>query len=585
MKLLRQYIRLIRKIWIDAKGVLCLYSAFTIFGSIMPTIAAYSQKLFINSLENFSIFSAVVGFLVIYVVIKYLKSIYQYVDSFFAHKFIFKVKFIFNRYLTRRLYNESQENFFDPTFNDKLNKVYQGLENIPFQIFEINGIYIKVFVLAVIQIPLVITYSPILLLLIGLDSLFTILTAQKFSKAQYELEHKLTREQRKSNYYGSIFSSKANAKEIRIFGAQDFFYQNWIAIFKQLNSTRNAFNIYKQKIQILISLWNYILSSTLLIILFYQLLNKNIDFGTFTFLYYFIPAASAQFKDLIQSLLGDIYTNYLNIEHYVNYIGSEECDIKGTNKDIDFKILEIKNASYKYPTGKQYAIKNISLSIAKGEVVSILGYNGSGKTTLSKIMIGLLPPSEGSVCINGEDINKTNRHDVSPMFGIAYQDFTRYLLSVKDNIGFGYIERYNDDNIKKAFQEADGDLLLEKLPTGLETKLGKAFYNDGIDLSGGEWQKIALARTYMGNHCVLLMDEPTASIDPMKEMEMLKHFKSVLKNRTAILISHRIGFARLADRIIMMNEGIIVESGSHEELLLKDGLYSKLFNSQKELYI
>ncbi len=585
MKILKQYFSLIGKVWGNARVILCLYIAFTILGTIMPTIVAYSQKLFITSLEKSSIFIVVIVFLIIYVVIKFFKSIYQYVDSFFAHKFIFRVKFIFNKYLTQKLYNESQESFYNPSFNDKLNKVYKGLENIPFQIFEINGICIKIFVIAFIQIPLIITYSPFLLILVVLDTLFSILTTRKFSKAQYELEQQLTREQRRSNYFGSIFSSKTNAKEIRIFGAQNFFYQNWFNIFKQLNHTRNKFNIKKQRVQNFISLWNFFVSTALLVILFYQLINKNFDFGSFTFLYYIIPAVSEQFRDLIQSLLGDIYTNYLNIEHYVKYIGSKSDDSNNINENIDFQTIEIKNVSYMYPNGKQYAIKNIMLSINKGEIVSILGYNGSGKTTLSKLIIGLLPPAEGNIYINGEEINKINRNDVYRIFGIAYQDFTRYLLSVKANIGFGYIEKYNDDNINRAFQEADCDALLEKLPAGLETKLGKKFYNNGVDLSGGEWQKLALSRTYMGNHCVLLMDEPTASIDPIKEMEMLKHFKTILKDRTAILISHRIGFARLADRIIMMNEGVIVESGSHEELLSKDGLYSKLFNAQKELYI
>lgn len=402
------------------------------------------------------------------------------------------------------------------------------------------------------------------------------------------MEQKLVREQRKANYFGGLFSSKANAKEIRIFTAQGFFLKKWLENYKSLNVTRSAFEIKKQKIQILLSIWDFLINSVLLlVILFIQLIYRRIDFGSFILLYTIVPATCSQVKALLQAFMGDIYNNYLHIQHYVEYVNNEYIDdrtekIEGAD---NFKMIEFRNVSYIYPTGVQQAVKNISLSIQKGEVVSILGYNGSGKTTLSKLITGVLSPSQGNIYINGEEVNKSNKHKFSYIWGLAYQDFTKYLLSIENNIGYGYIEKYNEENINKASQDAKCDSLLTKLPNGLKSLIGKIFYDDGIDLSGGEWQKIALARAYMGEHSVLILDEPTASIDPLKEMEMLLHFKDILKDRTAILISHRIGFARLADRIIMMNNGEIVESGTHNELMQLNGLYKKLFDAQKELYI
>lgn len=583
MRIVKQYLWLLKKIWNNAKGLLSLYMIIVLVGMIIPTIVSYSQKLFISSLEKSSQLFLVSIFLITYVAIKFMKSIYQYVDSFFAHKFIYKVNFIFNILLTKSLYKEPQQNFYNPTFNDRLNKVSKGQGIIPFQIFSINEMVMLIIVLSFVQIPLIITYSPILLSLIALDSLFSLFTVRKFAKAQYELEQKLTREQRKSNYLGGIFSSRANAKEIRIFGAQEFFFEKWIGIYKHLNQTRNSFDIKKQKTQILISIWNFLINGALLVILFFQLINKQIDFGSFIFLYTVIPIACGQLKALIQAFMGDVYANYLYIQHYVEYV--TDYKIKESDEYTDFQVIDLKNVSYIYPTGTQYAVKDISFSIKKGEVVSILGYNGSGKTTLSKLITGVLSPTAGSVTINGEEVNDKTKNKFSFIWGLAYQDFTRYLLSIKNNIGYGYIEKYNDENIDKAFQDAECRMLLEKLPNGLESLMGKNFYDEGIDLSGGEWQKIALARAYMGNHSVLVLDEPTASIDPLKEMEMLLHFKEILKDRTAILISHRIGFARLADRIVMMDKGTVVESGTHDELLRKNGYYAKLFNAQKELYI
>lgn len=585
MSVIRQYFALIRKLWKDVKVIFFIYTAFMFLGSIMPTIAAYTQQLFINSLEKELILPYVIFFLILFVMIKFFQSIYQYVDSYWAHKFIYSVKFDLKKYLMKKLYKEHHEKLYMPTFNDLLDKVNQGIEIAPFQIFEINGMLVNIIVLIFVQIPLIITKSPSMLLLVLVDSLLSLLTTRKLSRVEYELEQSMTREKRKVKYFGNVFSSKPNAKEIRIFGAQKFIYNNWRDHFRFLNRTQNLFQIKKQLILAIISIWNFVINNMLLIILFYQLLKGDIDLGTFTFLYILVPSLSEQFKGLIQSMLGDLYKNYLTIEHYIKYI-DEEIHENGAEGNLkNFQTLEIKNVSYKYPNGKHWAVDNVSLFVKRGEIISILGYNGSGKSTLSKLMIGLMSPSEGSILINGKENHEYRKSDVYSLFGMAYQDFTKYLLSVNDNIGFGFIEKYNDENINKALQKAECDNLLKKLPNGLETKLGKTFYSDGVDLSGGEWQKIDLARTYMGDHCVLIMDEPTASIDPLKEIDMLKHFRTILEGRTAILISHRIGFARLADRIIIMNEGKIEESGSHEELLRKDGLYAKLFNSQKKLYI
>lgn len=596
MKILKQYLKLVREICGNGGGgALFLYVLCAAAGAVMPTVTAWSQKLFVAGLEKLSPCIAVAGFLGLYVVVKCFCSVYQYIDSYFAHKFIFKVKFIFNRRLTQKLYRESQERFYDPAFHDMLSRINQGMEKIPFQIFRINGIGIKVIVLLLVQFPLIIAYSPTLLLLVLSDSLFSLLFTRKLSGEQYELEQRLTRENRRASYFGGLFSSKSAAKEMRIFQTQDFFFRKWQDSYKQLNRTRDGFHIKKQRTQNFISMWNLFIGSGLLVILFYQLLHKRIDFGTFVFLYHIIPAVSEQVRDLIQSILGDGYVNYLTIEHYLDYVRTETQDIRDTAKDntvdlldfesLNFQSLEFENVSYRYPTGEKDAVQKVSFSIRRGEIVSILGYNGSGKTTLSRLATGLLTPTEGSIFLNGERLGSYDRDAVYSVFGIAYQDFMKYMLSLEDNIGFGYIERYGDENVRRALRDADGEALLAKLPAGFATRLGKEFYDDGIDLSGGEWQKIALARAYMGGHQLLLMDEPTAAVDPIKEMEMLKYFKSVLKGRTAVLISHRIGFARLADKVILMDGGRLVEAGSHEELIKNGGLYAKMFHAQRELYV
>lgn len=588
MKIWKQYRKIIRIVWKNGKGLLCLYTGLMVFSTLLPTIAAYSQKWFLTALERTYPLIIVCVFLAVYTGIKFLNSLYQYVDSFFAHKFIFKVNFIFNSFLTEKLYKEPQENFYAPDFNDKLKKVSKGQEKIPFQIFGINGIFIKIFVIGCIQIPLIIADSPLLLMMVFLDSFVSLLVIGKIARHEYELEQKLIREQRKSDYFGEILSSKAHAKEIRVFGAQTFFYQHWFEGFRQLSRTRERFNISKQRRKMIAAVWSFFINSAVLVMLFYLLLQGSIDLAGFIFLYTIVPATSEQCKDLVSSITGDVYGNFLDIEHYIKYVEeTSSSDIRidtASAKCIDFQKFEVRNISYMYPNGSRLAVKDISLTINKGEILCILGYNGSGKTTLSKLLTGILAPTSGDIFINDRNVREYGTEERFQLFGIAYQDFTRYMLSVRDNIGYGYIEKYDEETITEAFQAANCETLHAKLPQGLETKLGKLFYTDGVELSGGEWQRLALARAYMGNHEILLLDEPTASIDPIKEMEMLQYFRQILKDRTAILISHRVGFARLADRIIVLKDGVLVENGSHEELLNRKGFYSQIFYSQKDFY-
>lgn len=586
-------------IWDDGKYNLLLYTIISMIGRILPIILSYSQKYFINSVERKSIMIIVFFSLICYVFIKFLSSIYQYIDSYFAHVFILRNNFIFNKKLTMKLYKEQQSHFYEVEFNDKLKQIELGYTRIPFQFFSVNGILMLLIVFFFIQMPIIIKNSFYLLIPVVSAGIFSLFVSKTNAKKQYRIEIEITRDQRKSDYFRNIFVDKSSAKELRVFGLRDFFVSIWTTVYHELNQKREKLNIKLKKIQILDSSIVYILKNTSLLFLFYKLFKKECDFGSFVFLFNIVTLAIDLVRELVQEIFGGIYGNYLMIENFINYIELEEKEMNNSvlkdgqsstiyllkhEDNIVFREIELKNVSFKYPNNSRYAVKNISLCIKKGEIVSILGYNGSGKSTLSKLICGLLAPCSGKILMNDREINSMDREIISEFFGIAYQDFTRYLLTVRDNIGFGYIEKYNDININRALSYIDDNHLRVKLPRGLDTVLGKQFYSNGLDFSGGEWQKVALARLYMGDHEILILDEPTASIDPLSEMNMLAHFKKILNNRTAVLISHRIGFARLADRIVVLDNGSVFESGTHDELLSRNGLYCKMFQIQKNLY-
>lgn len=251
----------------------------------------------------------------------------------------------------------------------------------------------------------------------------------------------------------------------------------------------------------------------------------------------------------------------------------------------NFNEIKLKNVDFTYPSADKKALKNIDFYLKKGEVVSVLGYNGSGKTTLSKILNGSFFPQNGNLYLNNTLINDNNRNSLFEYFGNATQEFSHFSLPIKEFVGLGYIEKMNDKSeLDSAYNMVGIENLLSKFPYADSTILGKEYDEEGQELSGGEWQRLLLASAYMGNHEILLLDEPTASIDPLLEMDFINKIKENLQGKTAVLISHHIGFARIADRIILMDDGKIVEQGTHDYLLSINGVYSKLFNEQKKLY-
>ena len=227
----------------------------------------------------------------------------------------------------------------------------------------------------------------------------------------------------------------------------------------------------------------------------------------------------------------------------------------------------------------------MSFNIKKGEIVCILGYNGSGKSTLINLALGLSHPQKGVIFINGNDMNEEPHDKVSRYYGVAFQDFARFSLSLKENVTIGRVEKVPTDfDLEQAFDKGGLQTVISRLPQKDDTIIGKQYDDNGIELSGGEWQRIALARAYYGDPEIVVLDEPTASIDPLQELRILENIRRYLDGKTAILVSHRIGLSRLADRILFMKNGEIVEEGTPEELLKANGEYAKMFNAQKELY-
>ncbi|WP_079908915.1 ABC transporter ATP-binding protein [Paenibacillus sp. 32352] len=249
-------------------------------------------------------------------------------------------------------------------------------------------------------------------------------------------------------------------------------------------------------------------------------------------------------------------------------------------------VFELQGVSFKYSSASNdYALKDVSLKIHQGEMIALVGGNGAGKSTLVKVLLGFYKPMEGNVFFEGKHYDEIDLSKLAARMGVTFQDFAKFEFTLRENIAFGDLSKLHDDAaLHDAAEKGGATKILKRQSSGLDTHLGRWYHKNAIQLSGGEWQRIAVSRAHISSRDILIMDEPAAMLDPIAEMEQFYHIRNSIQNRTGVLISHRIGFARLADKVAVMDGGRLVEFGTHDELMAKQGMYHKLFMTQAEWY-
>lgn len=497
-----------------------------------------------------------------------------------------KAKKIYSRRFLRKAYGSRQDDFYVKEFYDQYEYVRTHMEDTT-QLSEVVFTDLLFAVMRTIVVSVSISvFSPLIFLYIAVISVSMSLVNIYAAKRRVALNDSYVNRERSAAYYDRLFTDKGAAREIRIFRLKDYLLSLWKEKYDGVYYDKYRLEAKLKTLSYLPDILQNAFSYLLLASFAYGVYTGSLSLGEFVFLFNVMWSLTASLTSIITILSGTIFEKDKYVERYERFVAGEADGREGQGNSAGaFSDLELDHVSYRYENQQRAAVEDVSLRIRSGEIVSILGDNGSGKTTLSKIICGLLENYDGNVRYNGENIRDMDRESYYKRFGVGFQEFARYSLTLRENIGIGSVEHMEDEKmLREAVDKGNLGELIDQLPQGMDTVLGKEYDENGRELSGGQWQRVILSRVYMGTPDILVLDEPTASVDPIAEMELLQHFREIIGGRTAILISHRIGFARLSDRICIMEDGRLTEQGTHEELLAAGGKYYRLFSEQKKLY-
>lgn len=439
----------------------------------------------------------------------------------------------------------------------------------------------------IIAIIIMTSFDPLIILVIAVLSYIQFLYFEHIRKKdKKEMWDAMMPHWRKLEYMENVTTDFSYAKDIRLFGMKTFLAKKQKDVYdEELRHwiKSRQYWIYNSIFSHGISLVRQLIITGWLV---YSVIAKDLSIGNFT-LYLASAGAFSNAINEVLSALSALRERSAHTDDYRSFM-----DIPGdSGKDTipvpkaDKYVFTFENVSFKYKGQEKYALKNLNITVAAGEKLAVVGLNGAGKSTFIKLLLRLYDVTEGRILMNGTDIRRFDRAEYYRLFSPAFQDVTVFAFPMAENVSMSPPDETDKNKAEKCVREAGLGDKMDKLEKGIDTELLKVLYDDGVDLSGGEKQKLALARALYKGSDIIVLDEPTAALDALAEYRLYKSFNGLVGNRTAVYISHRLSSTRFCDRVAMFKDGEMTETGTHEELMAKNGDYAEMFRVQAQYYV
>jgi ATP-binding cassette, subfamily B, bacterial len=589
-------------VWRTSRGLTAASLVLRLVRAVLPVVALYVGKLIIDNVVllvqapdkpptlGLWLASGLLNWLILLLLFEFvlavmtdvLGRVVSLIDSLLAER-------VTNASSVRLMQHAAEldlEDFEDSEFQDQLERARRqtsGRMTLMGQLFSQAQDIVTVVSFAVG----LIFYAPWLIALLFLALVPAFIGEAHFNAQSYSLDFVRTPERRELDYVRQTAASVETAKEVKIFGLNGFLIDRYIRLATDFYAANRRLALRRAGWGGLFTAIGTVGYYLAYVYITWRTLTGEFSVGDLTFL----AGSFLRLRSLLEGLLTG-FSNTAGMALYLNDLFSffeVKPQILSPENPRRFPYpiargFEFEDVGFRYPGSERWAVRHLSFTLHAGEVLALVGENGAGKTTLVKLLARLYDPVEGRILLDGHDLREYDLDALRGNMGVIFQDFVRYNLSAGDNIAVGKIAARDDPaRIERAAKRSQADEVIAKLPGGYQQMIGKRF-KDGIELSGGEWQKIAIARAYMREAAVLILDEPTAALDARSEFEVFQRFKELSSGKTAILISHRFSSVRMADRILVLAEGQIEAAGTHDELLAQSGRYSELFELQAAGY-
>ncbi|MCQ2413375.1 MAG: ABC transporter ATP-binding protein/permease, partial [Clostridia bacterium] len=398
-----------------------------------------------------------------------------------------------------------------------------------------------------------------------------------------------SKERREMNYYSGVMVDKDKAKEVKLLGLGDTFEEKYKNVFARYFAGIRKLIVREGFMQIAVGFISVLCNCALFAYVAYNIVFNDGQIGDYGLYTGALTSIASSITTLVSST-ATIYEGTLFIDNMMTFMKEKTTIVPLEGEGIHPAVgaphvLELRDVCFRYPGSDKDVIRNVNLTLRSGERVVLVGLNGAGKTTLIKLITRLYDPTSGVILLDGKDIREYAPDEYHKLFGIIFQDFGKYAVSVRENIEFGDIDRdHMDEEVRAAAVHGNADAFIGNLPVGYETPLTRMFEENGIELSGGQWQKLAISRAFYKKSDVLILDEPTAALDPLAEQEVYDQFTDLAQGKISIFVSHRLSGAVTANKIVVLEAGTVAEIGTHAELMDKQGKYFVLFSTQASRY-